>query len=121
MRRFAFPKSRRLLANSQFKSVFSGRLSARDENLVLYARENGLGLARLGISLRKSCGNAVVRNRLKRLIREAFRHNQHIIPAGYDYVVTMSGRATVDSGALKLEEVQNSLLALAARLASKGA
>jgi ribonuclease P protein component len=129
MRRFAFPKSCRLLANSQFKIVYARRLSARDELLVLHARENGLDYPRLGISIGKSCGTAVVRNRLKRLLREAFRQNKHLIAPGFDYVVSMSHqwvRQTGDRQAakvvvrgLKLEQIRDSLLALAARLAAQ--
>ena len=42
---------------------------------------------RLGITVTKKVGNAVVRNRLKRLIREFFRRNKVLFPAGYDVVV----------------------------------
>jgi ribonuclease P protein component len=131
MRRFAFPKSRRLLSNSEFRNVLSRRLSARDEMLILYARENGLDYPRLGISMSKSYGNAVVRNRLKRLIREAFRQNQDVIPQGFDYVVSLplrKGSQNDDKSAvkqtvsaLKFEEIKNSLLTLATRLASRRA
>ena len=132
MREFTFPKSSRLLKNSQFRAVMARRLSARDSGspgLILYARENDLNYPRLGISLSKSCGKAVVRNRLKRLLREAFRQNKHLIPPGFDYVVSMSGhrarqisdKSTAKAAlkALKFEEVRDSLLTLAARLAAK--
>lgn len=130
MRRFTFPKSSRLLTNSQFKAVLARRLIARDEAIILYALENGLDYARLGISISKFCANAVVRNRIKRLLREAFRQNKHLIPAGFDYVA-MIAAARGDSGdkskakakvrALKFEEIRDSLLALTSRLASKRA
>jgi ribonuclease P protein component len=42
---------------------------------------------RLGITVTKKVGNAVVRNRLKRLIREFFRRNKDLFPAGHDVVV----------------------------------
>ena len=126
----SFPKASRLLANSQFRFVLAKRLNARDEFLLLFARENGLDYPRLGISIGKSCGNAVVRNRLKRLLREAFRQNKHLIAPGFDFVVLMSPqwvrqtRETKDVkaalGAIKYVQIRDSFLKLAAQLTSAG-
>jgi ribonuclease P protein component len=123
-----FPKASRLLANSQFRIVYGRRLSARDGLLVLYACENSYDYPRLGISIGRKFGKAVVRNRLKRLLREAFRQNKHLIAPGFDYVVSMSGRWTDRGGErqspkdavrkLTFEQVRDSLLALAAKLTS---
>lgn len=44
---------------------------------------------RLGISVRKKIGNAVIRNRCKRLIREVFRRNKPVFPPGADIVVVI--------------------------------
>ncbi len=48
--------------------------------------KNSLDYSRLGISVGRKFGNAVKRNRAKRLVREFFRRNKHIIPKGYDFV-----------------------------------
>ena len=92
MKRFSFPKKKRLISNSQFKAVMARGMRQSNGVLMLYMAQNDLGYSRLGVSVGKSYGNAVVRNRLKRLMREAFRQNQEHIPAGFDYVLMISSR-----------------------------
>jgi len=75
-----FPKSHRLLSKPDFDRVFAARRSKADARLVVYASENELGHARLGLVVSRKVGNAVVRNRWKRLLREAFRLVQHDLP-----------------------------------------
>jgi len=66
--------------------VLAARRRAEDERLVVYVDENGLPCTRLGIRVAKRVGNSPQRNRIKRLIREAFRLGQHELPAGIDIV-----------------------------------
>lgn len=68
-----FPKESRLLRGPQFKTVFDYRCSVADDWLVVYGYPNQLGGNRLGVVVSRKVGNAVVRNRWKRRIREAFR------------------------------------------------
>ena len=89
-KRLAFPKSSRLTSNRQFKAVLDSGRRAGDVLLTLYVAPNNSDRPRLGISVGRSSGNAVVRNRLKRLVREAFRRNQREIPQGFDYLVMIS-------------------------------
>ena len=122
MDRLRFSKDKRLVSNGQFKAVLDHRRRAGDRNLVLYVAPNDCGLARLGVSVGKGCGNAVVRNRLKRLVREAFRLSQNRIPPGFDYVVMIAGSLARrlkdrDGGkgvlaSLTCQRFQESLLAL---------
>ena len=65
-----YPKTRRLVSNHQFKAVLNRRQRAGDRLLTLFVAKNSTGNPRLGISVGKSCGNAVVRNRLKRLLED---------------------------------------------------
>ena len=92
MKRFSFPKNKRLVSNRQFKAVLAQRRRFSNGLLTLYVAENDCGYPRLGVSIGKSHGNAVVRNRLKRLLREAFRQCQEQIPSGFDYVLILDSR-----------------------------
>lgn len=90
MKRFSFPKSKRLVSDRQFETVIARNLRVSNGLLTLYMGENECGCPRLGVSISKSCGGAVVRNRLKRLLKEAFRQSQDRIPAGFDYLLIVS-------------------------------
>jgi len=83
--------------------------------------ENNCGYPRLGISVGKACGSAVVRSRLKRLLREAFRQSQGQIPADFDYLLMISPQWSKKSDKscykeavrqLTFEQVKTSFLAL---------
>ncbi|MBC8202695.1 MAG: ribonuclease P protein component [Planctomycetes bacterium] len=74
---------------SEFESVYGSRQCRRTDCMMFHAKENNLNCSRIGVSIPKRVGNAVVRNTLKRRLREAFRLLQHTIPAGYDLVVTV--------------------------------
>jgi ribonuclease P protein component len=117
-RTFSLPKKKRLTSNSQFKAVMANGMRSSDGLLTLYVAKNDFGYSRLGVSVGKSHGNAVARNRLKRILREAFRQNQDYIPAGFDYLLMISLQQSKKSGEkdtakqLTFEQVKNSFLAL---------
>jgi ribonuclease P protein component len=104
----------RLKDPAAFRKAFERRLWASDGVLTVHGIENGRDASRLGISVsRRKVRAASTRNRLKRLIREAFRLSKADLPAGIDLVVVP--RAHHPSFAA----VQQSLVALARHLARR--
>ncbi len=112
---FSFGKDKKLVSDKQFKAVLDRNLRVSNAMLTLYMAENECGYPRLGVSVGRTCGNAVVRNRWKRLLREAFRQNQDKIPAGFDYLLMISYqwlKKTTKVEQPSFEQVKASFLAL---------
>lgn len=113
--RYTFPASRRLKSAADFRRVYDRKRSAGDEWLVVYACENGLAHPRLGVSVSRKVGGAVVRNRYKRLFREAFRLVQHDLPPGIDLVLIPRPRGDEPTP----DQLKSSLLTLARQAAGR--
>ena len=76
--------------------------------LVLYARKNRTETNRVGITVSKKLGKAVIRNRVRRRIREAYRLNEEQFLPGYDIVIVARSRAVEVS----FQKLTDSLLSL---------
>ena len=101
-----------LKLNHVFRRLYGKGKSAVNPCLALYCRRNNLGYSRLGLTVGVKLGKAVVRNRTRRRIREAYRlHERQFLP-GYDLVVV----ARVKAGHSRYREIERSLLSLADRL-----
>jgi ribonuclease P protein component len=84
---FRFTKAQHLRSKSDFERVYALKCKAADGVLLVFAARNGGPLTRIGLSVSKKHGGAIVRNRLKRLLREAFRLKQDQIPINLDLIV----------------------------------
>ena len=101
-----------LKLNHVFRRLYGRGKSAVNPCLALYCRKNNLGYSRLGLTVGVKLGKAVVRNRTRRRIREAYRlHESQFLP-GYDLVLV----ARVKAGHSRYREIERSLLSLADRL-----
>lgn len=87
--RFRLPKEHLLRSNGEFQRVYRSGRRLRGEGFALIVCANSLAHNRLGISVHRKSGSAVVRNRIKRLVRETFRLNRDMFPAASDIVVTI--------------------------------
>jgi len=82
-----FPHRVRIVKSSDYRMLYREGRKIQSERFVLFGRENGIGHHRLGITVSRKVGGAVVRNRIKRLFREIFRRSSAEIPCQYDIVV----------------------------------
>jgi ribonuclease P protein component len=87
VKRHGFPRSLRLNRSGDFQPVFEQANRSADRYLTVLARANGAQKPRLGLAIsRKQVADATDRNRIKRLVRESFRLNQHDL-GGLDFIV----------------------------------
>jgi ribonuclease P protein component len=108
---FRFPATLRLKRSDDFQRIYDNGRRSGDAYLLLFALPNPAGITRAGFSVSRKHGGAVRRNRLKRMLREAFRLNRHLLPGGFDFVVIPRQRE--DS---TLEDFASSLRILTGRL-----
>ncbi|MEZ4463461.1 MAG: ribonuclease P protein component [bacterium] len=108
----SFPKRLRLRLRREFIAVQRGGRRLGAAFFTLHARRNGNRPSRIGITVSRKVGKAVVRNRFKRLVREAWRHNRQAVPPGFDLVV-VARPGTMPAG---LQDMTRALLDAFARL-----
>lgn len=101
-----------MLKRHEFVALSHTGKSVADRYFILAYRPNGLDRIRLGITVTKKVGNAVIRNRLKRIVREYFRHNRDRVKSRCDINVIVKRSAT----GISTERAKASLDALVNRI-----
>jgi len=82
-----FPREARLVRRGDFDAVYRAGKRVSSAHFTVFVRANELALSRFGFSIKKALGGAVVRNRMRRRLREMVRCHQQEIPAGWDIVI----------------------------------
>ncbi len=85
----------RIVRSSDYQRLYKKGRKIHSEKFVLFGQENGKSYHRLGITVSRKVGGAVVRNRVKRLFREIFRRSYGEIPSRLDMVVNAKAGSAV--------------------------
>ena len=91
---FKFPKNEKILNRADFVKLNRSGKRLYTKHFTLITKQNGQGVTRLGVTVSKKIGNAVKRNRVKRLIREFFRLNKTLFPQEHDIVIIAKKNAS---------------------------
>ena len=108
--RESFPKTARLRKRPEFQRLSRTGKKVHSSNFVVISKTNDKGETRLGITVSAKVGNAVVRNRIKRLVREFFRRRRHELAPGLDILVIARKSASDLSLSLVEKEIGQSLM-----------
>ena len=108
--------SQSLKKNADFQIVYQCGKSFANRYLVMYVKENGLEINRIGISVSKKVGNSVVRHRVKRLILESYRLHEDMFNSGLDMVIIArttakeKGYHEIESAVMHLGKLQGIII-----------
>ncbi|MCM1063215.1 MAG: ribonuclease P protein component [Eubacterium sp.] len=100
--------SESLKKNHQFQFVYKYGKSYANRYLVMYIKENGMEMNRIGISVSRKVGNSVVRHRVTRLVRESYRLHEAVFNSGLDIVIV----ARQSAASVGYDEIESALLHL---------
>jgi ribonuclease P protein component len=106
--RESFPKTARLRKRFEFQRLSRNGLKTQFSHFVVIKRNNDKGESRLGVTVSAKVGNAVARNRIKRLVREFFRRHRRNLAAGVDILVI----AKKSAAGLSLKDISEEMDAM---------
>jgi ribonuclease P protein component len=85
--RYTLPRSARVIRRKEFRRIYSRGSRAGGKDLIVVALRRSETGHRVGLSVSKANGCAVIRNKIKRIFREAFRLERPTLPGQYDVVM----------------------------------
>ena len=110
-----FPSQRRILKRKDFQAVYDGGVRVGARLVTVFAKVTGADRpTRVGLTVTRKIGNSVVRNRCKRLLREAVRKHWNLLPSGID-VVLLARHGLAKAQAREVEKEIVRMLSKAAR------
>ena len=101
MEKKSFGKKERVRKRKNYLNIYQKGVRVHSSNFTVILNPNPSGEKRLGVAVSKKVGNAVKRNRIKRLLREFFRLNKDRLPDSRDMVII----AKKDVSSLKYQDV----------------
>lgn len=87
MGKYTFRKHERIRGKKEYLTIYREGRRSYSDNFIVITHNHILGFRRLGITVSKKAGNAVSRNRIKRLLREYFRLNKSHLSESQDIVI----------------------------------
>jgi len=114
----SFKARDRIRQDVHFRKIFARKRRASDERMVIYVADNGLTWSRLGVRANRQVGPAVLRNRIRRRLRDIFRRRRSLFPRGLDVICVIKPGQEYHYAALATSFVR--LVAKAATKSSHG-
>lgn len=113
-------KTEAIKLNKEFKSLYYRGGCQVSKRIVLYFRKNKFNkdINRLGLTVSKKIGNAVMRNKVRRRLKEIYRLKEDMLPAGYDFVIVARASAA-DATYAELDKDMNYLFRKSGILSEK--
>jgi len=104
LKRYTFRKHERLKLRKDILEVFNKGKGIQNDWFVVLFFKNGLDYSRFAFSVKKKFGKAVKRNKVKRWMRESIRNNKDFIPKGYDYLIIVRKKLSLNFDILSYRE-----------------
>ena len=116
MKKEGFSPQERMLKRSDFLECFAKGRKKSSANFIIFYQVRRVDYPRIGITVSKKVGNAVRRNRMKRLLREFFRLHKAFFLPGLDYSIVVKKRCSLNT----LNDVVRELIPLLLRVRKSG-